>query len=117
MEGQPAMQIGNECGGAFDVSTRSSRRFEKNIKETKTAPAAARRREHGLGRYVQGREGRARGEARPEISAPRGGHHLDLGRLRLNTWSKSDFSIAETTWPTYLYISLYRYKGRFAVAG
>ena len=99
-EGQPAMQIGNECGGAFDVSTRSSRRFEKNVKETKTAPAAARRREHGLGRYVQGREGRARGEARPEINAPRGGHHLDLGRLRLKTWSNSDFSIAGTTWAT-----------------
>ena len=36
----------------------------------------------------------------------RGGPHLDLGRLRLKTWSKSDFSLAETTWPTYLYIYL-----------
>ena len=46
------------------------------------------------------------GEARPAISAPRGGPHLDLGRLRLKTWSKSDFWIAETTWPTYLYVHL-----------
>ena len=44
------------------------------------------------------------GEARPAISAPRGGPHLDLGRLRLKTCSKSDFSIAETTAPTYLHI-------------
>ena len=41
------------------------------------------------------------------MSAPRGGPHLDLGRLRVKTWSKSDFPIAETTWPTYLYIHLY----------
>ena len=27
---------------------------------------------------------------------------LDLGRLRLKIWSKSDFLIAETTGPTYL---------------
>ena len=36
------------------------------------------------------------GEARPAISAPRGGPRLDLGRLRLKTWSKSDFPIAGT---------------------
>ena len=34
------------------------------------------------------------GEARPAIGGPRGGPHLDLERLRLKTWSKSDFSIA-----------------------
>ena len=44
------------------------------------------------------------GEARPAISAPRGGPHLDLGCLQLKTWSRSGFWIAETTWPTYLYI-------------
>ena len=44
------------------------------------------------------------GEARPASSAPRGGPHLDLERLRLKTWSKSDLSIAETTGRTYLYI-------------
>ena len=42
------------------------------------------------------------GEARQTMSAPNGGPHLDLGRLRLNTWSKFDFSIAETGWLTYL---------------
>ena len=46
-------------------------------------------------------------EARPAISAPRGGPHLDLGRLRLKTWSNSDFSIAETTWPIYIYTYIY----------
>ena len=55
--------------------------------------------ENGLGRYLQGREGRV-SEARPAISAPRGGPHLDLGRVRLKTWSKSDSSIAGMTWPT-----------------
>ena len=40
------------------------------------------------------------GKARPAISARRGGPHLDLVRLPLNTWSKSDFSIAWTTWAT-----------------
>ena len=34
--------------------------WKKNDKKTKTAPAAGRRREHGPGRYSQGREGRAR---------------------------------------------------------
>ena len=57
-------------------------------------------------RYSQGRVGE-RGEARPAIRAPNGGPHLDLGALRLKTWSKSDFSIAKTTSPTYLYT----YKG------
>ena len=34
--------------------------WKKNDKQTKRAPVAGRRREHGLGRYLQGREGRAR---------------------------------------------------------
>ena len=43
-------------------------------------------------------------EACRASSTPNGGPHLDLirGRSRVKTWSKSDFSIAETTWPTYL---------------
>ena len=49
------------------------------------------------------RVGRGRGEARPAIITPRGGPHLDLGRLGLKTCSKSDFSIAETTGSTCLY--------------
>ena len=40
-------------------------------------------------------------------STPNDGPHLELGRLRLKTWSKSDFSIAQTT-STYLHMSLYR---------
>ena len=47
-------------------------------------------------RVVRGEQG----ETRPAISAPRGGPHLDLGHLRLKTWSKSDFSTAGTTWRT-----------------
>ena len=43
-----------------------------------------------------------------EQTAPSGRPHLELiEHLRLKTWCKSDFSIAETTWPTYLYIHLY----------
>ena len=43
------------------------------------------------------------GEARRANTTPNGGPHLELGHLRLKTCSKSDFSIAETTWPTHLY--------------
>ena len=46
------------------------------------------------------------GEARRANTTPNGGTHLELGRLRHKTWSKSDFSIAETTGPTYLYMYL-----------
>ena len=55
-----------------------------------------------------GRVGRdEQGDARRANTAPNGGAHLERGRLRLKTWSKSDFSIAETTWPTYLYLYLF----------
>ena len=40
------------------------------------------------------------GEARPAIRAPRSEPNLDLGRFRLKTWSKYDFSITGTTWAT-----------------
>ena len=46
------------------------------------------------------------GEARRANTTPNGGPHLELGRLRVKIWSKSDFSIVETTWPTYLRIHL-----------
>ena len=46
------------------------------------------------------------GEARRANTTQNGGPHLELGRLRLKTKSKSDFSIAET-WPTYLCTYLY----------
>ena len=42
------------------ASIRTNKRLGKNGKKTKKAPAAGRRRENGLGRYLQGREGRAR---------------------------------------------------------
>ena len=47
-------------------------------------------------------------EARPTISAQRGGPHLERGRIRLKTWSESDFSIARTAWRTLSYIFLYQ---------
>ena len=54
------------------------------------APARVRRDEHG--------------EARRANTTPNGGPHLELliERLRLKTWSKSEFLIAET-WYTYIY--------------
>ena len=55
-----------------------------------------------------GRVGRdEQGGARRPNSTPKGGPHLELWRSRLNTWSKSDFSNAETAWPTYLYTHFY----------
>ena len=37
------------------------------------------------------------GEARRANTIPNDGPHLELGRLRLKAWSKSDFSSAQTT--------------------
>ena len=37
------------------------------------------------------------GEARRTNTTPNGGPHLELGRLWLKIWSKTDFSIAQTT--------------------
>ena len=83
------------------VSIRTSRRLEKMTKKRKKHPS------HGddASTVEAGtcRVGRGRGEARPAIITPRGGPHLDLGRLGLKTCSKSDFSIAETTGSTCLY--------------
>ena len=49
-------------------------------------------------------------------TTPNGGPHLELERLRLKTWPKPEFSIAETTWPTYIYIYLYPAAGADASA-
>ena len=73
------------------------------LQKTKTAPAAGTTAEAAPGRV--GRD--ERGEARRANSTPNGGPYLMLGRLRVKTWSKSGFSIAERTWPTYLYIVVY----------
>ena len=44
---------------------------------------------------VSGRAGRdEQGEARQANTTPNGGLDFDPGRLRLKTWSKTDFSIA-----------------------
>ena len=84
----------------IDTRDRNSN-FEKKRKQqpspgddASTAEAAPGR----VGRDEQGKAHRAN-------TTPNGGPHLELGGLRLKTWSKSDFSIAET-WPTYLYIHL-----------
>ena len=50
-----------------------------------------------VGRYEES-------EAHGAITTPTGAPHLELGRLRHKTWSKPDYSIADATWPTYLYI-------------
>ena len=42
------------------------------------------------------------GEWRQANTTPNGEPHLQLRRLQLKPWPKSDISIAETTWPTYL---------------
>ena len=44
------------------------------------------------------------GEVRRANTTPNGGPDLELGRLRPETRSKFDLSIAETTEPIYLYI-------------
>ena len=46
------------------------------------------------------------GEARRANATPNGGPHLELGCLRLKSWSKSDLSSAATTWLIYLQIYL-----------
>ena len=39
-------------------------------------------------------------EAHPAMSAPNRGRHLNLGHLRLKTWSNSNGLTAETKWAT-----------------
>ena len=75
--------------------------WKKNDKKTKKHPQQGN--DASTVSAVTCRVGRGdQGEARPAISAPRGEPHLDLRRSRLKTWSKSEFSIAEMTWPKYL---------------
>ena len=74
-------------------------RWDVLVKERKQHPSQgddARTAEGATCRVGRGEQG----EALPAINAPRGGPHLDLGRLRLKTWSKFDFSMAGTTWRT-----------------
>ena len=78
-------------------------KMAKNEKSTRRRETKASTVSAGTRRVGRGEQG----EARPVISAPRGRPDLDLARLRLKTWSKSDFWIAETTWSTYPYFYLY----------
>ena len=67
---------------------------------TKKNSNSTRRREttRALPSPPPGRVGKGeQGEGRRTKNTPNGGPHLELGRLRLKTWSKSDFSIAQTT--------------------
>ena len=71
----------------------------------KEAPAVRRETTRALSRpLLEGSGGASKVKHVQQISAPIGGPHLDRERLRLRTWSKVDFSIADTTWPTYLHI-------------
>ena len=67
-------------------------------KETRTASVAGRRREPGQGRPppAEQKETSKVPEARRANITPNGRPRGELGRLRLKTWSKPDFSIAAT---------------------
>ena len=68
--------------------------FDKN---TKATPVAGRRRE-STAEAAPDRVGKGeQGEARRANRTPDGGPPLELGHFRLKNWSKSDFSIAQTT--------------------
>ena len=75
---------------AWDILTTKRKQQPSPGDDASTAEAAP-------GRV--GRDGQ--GEARRANTTPKGGPHLEGGRLRLKTCSKYDFSIAET-WSTYL---------------
>ena len=68
------------------ISTKKRKQHRSQGDDASTAEA-------GPGRVGRGEQA----EARRANSTPNGGRHLELGRFRLKTWSKSDFSIAQTT--------------------
>ena len=76
----------------------------KMTKKKKEKSTCCREATRARSRPVLAGSGGEQGEARPAISAPSGGPHRDLGRLRLKTWSKIEFSIAETTGRTHLHM-------------
>ena len=80
--------------GYFDQTRKQQRSPGDYASTDETAPGR-------VGKYRQG-------EARRANTTPNGAPHLEVGHLRLKTWSKSDFPIAETTSPTYLYIKCIR---------
>ena len=82
----------------LDILTRKRKEHSSQGDDASTAEATPSR----VGRGEQG-------AARRANTTPNGGPHLELGRLRLKTLSKSDFSIAETTWSTLLLVYIYLY--------
>ena len=82
------LYVGTDC---FDILKINQKQYSSQRDHASTVEAAPGR----VGRDKQG-------EARRANTTPNGGPLLELGYLRFITWPKSDFSIAETTWPTYL---------------
>ena len=67
--------------------------FDKKRKQHQSPADDASTAETATGRVRRGEQGEAwRANSRPNV-----GSHLELGRLRLKTWSKSDVTIAQTT--------------------
>ena len=67
--------------------------FDKKRKQHQSPADDASTAETATGRVRRGEQGEAwRANSRPNV-----GSHLELGRLRLKTWCKIDFSIAHTT--------------------
>ena len=83
----------------LDYTYNTNRRLGKIDKKTKAAPAAGRRRKHGQGRYLQGREGRARWGTSSNQRTERWTSSRSRAFAAQNL-AKSDFSIARTTWAT-----------------
>ena len=82
------------------IGTNRYERLEQQLrKQLKQHPASGD--DASTGGAAPGRVGRdEKGEARRADTTSNDGSHLELRRLRLKSWSKCDFSIAETTWPT-----------------
>ena len=102
----PLRFVHDNCPDGF-VFIRTNGRLGKNDKNKKQKKHPPRGDDASTVSAGTCRVGRGeQGEVRRAISALRGGPHVDLERFRLKIWSKIDFSIAEKTWPTHLYIYL-----------
>ena len=87
--------------------TNTSRQFDK-IQKKMSTPRGETRYDASTAVADPVRVGRyEESEAHGAITTPTGAPHLELGRLRHKTLSKPDYPIAETTWPTYLYIYIF----------
>ena len=79
----------------FDILAQTREEHPPQEDAASTADAAPGR----VGRDEQGRAHRAN-------TTWSGRVYFELGRLRLKSWSKSDFSIADVPWPTNRYIHI-----------